>query len=721
MWKKSIAKHQGKKSYWLWVVIAAVAIVFILLVFLNHQVAHNRALGGHESNPNPIQFQKVTFSRQWDAEAPMPIIMKKPVQQSYSATIDPVSLPNFGLENREYIFSSIIERSSMHSLELYATTFMLGHAFLRFPDIKARFVDPKYKDAWLKAGSHFLRTKYLPSGRRDYSATERFTCRIRHSTTSETYSVVGDFVPNRGTVSNGANRRLDILRCPIAVSDASMLSSYIQNDEKLHIELYQGSQPVISFYIPWKGRMVGFGLDSVDEADRTSPWEGLAPQVDQFDNSSLVSLSPSSTSIKTHLCMPCMKKAISRNNLPLILEFIAHHLNVGFDHISWAYGFSFNSKHMENLLFILRDYINEKRVSVRSLALSTNTESDALFVLEGMQFFRVFMASLQSTLCLYRSKGVYDYMMVLDYDEMFVPRFKLEPSTETLKTLIALNTHVGMSTSKKMDLFSEKLRQGNWQPSAGWADHHRHPACFLSVKPQVFLQRKQNIKRPIGSSPSWLGEDFKHGPELNSTLDYIVTREQVLSTIVGVQNIYYMGNKYPGACVVDWAWNGCKNQGVSICLEPQGISDSTATLSDMVHTFDEKVTNMDGRFTEDAVVYHYRYYEAAVAASPASMKASNLYSQLWFEGAKKDLIRRGFEMLLNLPIVDVEPPRSSKVRKFIDGDDFEAWRGTDDLEDEGDTESALVMESLSTSLGDVVTLPRFSSDLTELVMSSVIE
>ncbi|RYH29751.1 hypothetical protein EON65_07410 [archaeon] len=717
MWKKG-ARIQGKKNSWVWLIVGIVATTFLLLAFLNHQVAHNENSRAQSAAEYNDKLQKLTLSRQSNPEAPMPMIRKKLAQQPSLATIEPVVLPHFGMENREYVFSSIIERSSLHSLELYATTFMLGHAFLRLPDIKARFVDPKYKDIWLKTGQQFLRTKYLPSGRRDYPKGERYTCHIRHTDSSESYTVVGDFVPNRGSVSNGANRRVDILRCPIAVSDVTTLFGYIHGDEKLYLELYQGAQPVISFYIPWKARMVGFGLDSVDAADRTSPWEGLA--VEQGGNQS-VALASTSIPIKTHLCMPCMKKAISRNNLPLILEYIAHHLNIGFDHVSLAYAFSFKSSHMNHLLFILRDYIHESKVSIRSLTSSADDEKASLFMLEGMQFFRVFMASLQSTLCLYRSKGVYDYMMVLDNDEMLIPQFKLDPPTATLRNLLARNFHSGLSTAQKVDLLSEKLSKGKWKPSVGWADGHRHPACFLSIKPQLFLQSPQSLKRAAGSSPSWLGEEFKHGPELNSTREYITMRETALSTIVDVQNIYFMGNKYPGACVVDWYWNGCNDQKISICLEPQGVSDSTATLSDMVHTFDEKVTNMDGRFTEDAIIYHYRYYEIGAAASPAAMKETNLYRSVWYEDAKKQLLDRGFEVLLTLPLADLEPPKAIRGQKLIEASDYEAWRGTDDLETEESNESAMVMESLSTSLSDVVTLPRFSSDLTELVMSSIIE
>lgn len=651
-----------------------------------------------------------------------------------SAFGPPVPLPNFAVDKSEFIFSSLIERSQKSSLDLHITTILLSHAYLRMPDLELRKVRAAHRADWRQAAKSFAATRYHPSGRRRYAYEDRFSCRIAHSNRSASYVVSGEFVPNRASSSIVSNRRFDILRCPMLVQRLDDLQGYIAADDSLSVEICRGQEAIISFTVPWRARGAGYLLDAAPNANRHDPWQGIEwnPAVSAVNdtrsgaNSSLPAV-PLEVR-KIHLCVPCMKKALSKDNIPLVLEFIAHHLNIGFDHISLSTSWHWTSVHHQHLVKLLAAYIREGKVSISSLAQQPLPEGEEApqFEVQGMAFFRVFMATLQSNLCLYMSKGVADFMASLDIDEFLVPTYS--SGKLTLRSIIQNNSLL-MDEDSVFAVYRDKLLAPKWTTGPGWADNHQHPYCYLGISTEVVLPKRRTGDVLKG----WLGVDFGHGVEDNSTLSNVLHMREVVHSLIPVDRIFYSALQVPGSCALPWLWNGCHSSKVDICLDADGRVEPADADGGMQaqHTFDERVTAGDARALDKdtLVVYHFRYFAAgtgSTAASKSAVKARNTYSELWHAEARRELELRGLDLFLELPSVDttfsVPPPKALSKLMTDSSDDKKQFEINDDAGVlDGDEHSRIVEEALSTSLHEVVQLPRFAADHSEFVMTSMIE
>ena len=82
-------------------------------------------------------------------------------------------------------------------------------------------------------------------------------------------------MPNRLTIDSNANRRLDILRCPMEHSAHAYLFLARSPQEEVFVEILRGSVSLINFTIPWSTRRTGYLLSSPSDASRLDPWKNI--------------------------------------------------------------------------------------------------------------------------------------------------------------------------------------------------------------------------------------------------------------------------------------------------------------------------------------------------------------------------------------------------------------------------------------------------------------
>ena len=276
------------------------------------------------------------------------------------------ALPAFASDESEYILSSIIERSSS-SANLHLTTFMLCHYALE-PSVSIQNVHkvhPVMRETWRRAVAKFQSTQYHPSGARVQEADEDiFRCRIRHSSDSAPYVVVGMFMPNRLTADPSANRLLDILRCPLVESQAAY-RSFAKSNGSIYTEIIRGNTTIATFTVPWNSRQTGFLQSHSKAATAVDAWRGHESIMD--DRPSEVKETVRGID-KLHICIPCSSKEPTLSTLPMYLEFVSHHLLLGASHINLPLPFGWNSHAMNRFTDIFQSYIDEGTI-VRQMSL----------------------------------------------------------------------------------------------------------------------------------------------------------------------------------------------------------------------------------------------------------------------------------------------------------------------------------------------------------------
>ena len=92
--------------------------------------------------------------------------------------------------------------------------------------------------------------------------------------------------------------------------------------------------PIIKFKVPWATRTNGYLLDLPPQATVIDPWKG-------FDKSQPGKWSHDSL----YLCVPGMESVLTRQTLPLYLEFVQYHLLLGVNHIFIAASYTWYSIH----------------------------------------------------------------------------------------------------------------------------------------------------------------------------------------------------------------------------------------------------------------------------------------------------------------------------------------------------------------------------------------
>ena len=268
-----------------------------------------------------------------------------------------VVLPNFAVDYSDYAMGAMIERVS-DSYDLYTTVFFLCHTLLEPKgEGSAQTVEKvstEVYDVWKIAMNHFETTKYTASGMR--VVPPAFYCNISHTADGPYYLVEGTFVPNKLTPDSNANKRLDILRCKMEDTEKAYMD-LAGSSHELRVEILRGNFSMMRFRIPWGIRKTGYMLsEPADQVvTRFDPWKG-------FNRST-----PGEwTSDKMHMCVPGWEDKPSKASLPLLMEWIQHHILLGVDHIFSAVTYSLESKHMHTINRALSSFIDDGLVSLTS-------------------------------------------------------------------------------------------------------------------------------------------------------------------------------------------------------------------------------------------------------------------------------------------------------------------------------------------------------------------
>lgn len=261
-------------------------------------------------------------------------------------------LPSFAKDHSDYILSSIIERSTSSS-NLYLTTFFLCHvALIPGQTITVDKVSPEHRGVWRRAMEAFKPMRYLPSGVRVQELeSEKFYCKIRHSSETEFYTVPGVFLPNRLTNDNNANRLQDIMRCPM-MDSVDSFRKFARSNGSVSVAIIRGEDVISKFTVPWSSRRAGHLQATPRAASRLDAWKGHYATINEAvavkDGIDLL-----------HICIPGSQRKPNKIALPMILEYLSHHLLIGAGHITLPLSLPWGSPDMNRFIEVLQTFIQE--------------------------------------------------------------------------------------------------------------------------------------------------------------------------------------------------------------------------------------------------------------------------------------------------------------------------------------------------------------------------
>jgi hypothetical protein len=272
----------------------------------------------------------------------------------------PGLLPHFVRDHSDVILGAIVERQA-ESYNLHLVTFFMAHEQTAnyTGKISNRAVRPDSLGAWMRAIRHSRGVNYTVVGERNDGHV--YTCVLSNRNGSAFYTVNARFLPNEMTPDVNANKRLDILRCPIRDSQ-DVYNLLSRTDEHLTVKIFRDSYEVTHFTVPWRSRRTGYMLSTPPDMSRLDTWKG-------FDPNKVTSKSPADFSgDDLHMCVPGMESAMSKRTVALYAEFMQHHYNVGVKHMYVAATYSWGGVNMERYLGAFRSYIDDGMLSVSSSA-----------------------------------------------------------------------------------------------------------------------------------------------------------------------------------------------------------------------------------------------------------------------------------------------------------------------------------------------------------------
>lgn len=261
-------------------------------------------------------------------------------------------LPSFAKDYSDYILSSIIERSTSSS-NLYLTTFFLCHvALMPAQTITVDKVSPEHRGVWRRAMEAFKPMRYLPSGVRVQELeSEKFYCKIRHSSDTEFYTVPGEFLPNRLTNDNNANRLQDIMRCPM-MDSVDAFRKFARSNGSVSVTIIRGEDVISKFTVPWRSRRAGHLQATPRAASRLDAWKGHYSTINETvaveDRIDLL-----------HVCIPGSQRKPNKVALPMILEHLSHHLLIGAGHVTLPLSLPWGSPDMNRFIEVLQSFVEE--------------------------------------------------------------------------------------------------------------------------------------------------------------------------------------------------------------------------------------------------------------------------------------------------------------------------------------------------------------------------
>jgi hypothetical protein len=572
-------------------------------------------------------------------------------------TVRPHGLPMFGVG--EYIFGSMLERE-FESTQLYATIFLLNRFALRKD--RAEQINPVYRDLWANISSDADEDAYFDNGVR--KGVNDYFCRLSHSSTSDPYYTKAVFVPNRLSHDTNENKVLEIARCKLTKS----LDAYRQfgsTKESVYVELFKSSRIIANFSIPWYARKAGFMLDGAEGSSKVDEWAGYGDDVDSN------SLRP----IVTNLCVPGVFRLPQGKPLHVYLEFVSHHLLLGFQHIYLSVGFGMESDAMREFVRLFKPFIDEGRLSIVS---ASADNIDFSTTTTGLSWSRIMSKRLHVNMCLFAAKGVADYVAVLDADEYLILKDDKLSVVNDVISLVDVHPLHRLHSLSNVPLTIEML-QRHWKGGKGWADGDAHPLCFMQLSSEVLVDRQLDVGGNVHANPNNLTLYSSIGPGefvgrrfVEGTIgpgQKAHNRYGYLKTIMPTRRIFQGSLVGGGACLM-YNWPCSLSTGKSnasgmaamACgdvkhpLQPLGVT-STGDSIDFrdYHSFYEVVRRMDGKAinaTSIASIYHFKIFGNAGTGLDTPKKdgmskaaypkySDNLYLSKYFPNVLQDLTRRG--------------------------------------------------------------------------------
>jgi hypothetical protein len=577
-------------------------------------------------------------------------------------------LPSFGKDFTELVFGAIIERDA-DSLSLHLTTFLISREQLanKSKRIKNHAVRSDSMGAWAKAIHHAVQTSEIYTEYGTRKDGHVYHCRMANRHGSEIYTVKGIFIPNQLTPDANANRRLDILRCPIA--EPLFAYQHLANSEEhLYVQILRDhTDSLIKFKVPWKTRKTGYMLTTPPGivASNLDLWKGSkAPP------SSSGSSSSSSAMDELHMCVPGIESSLSKATLAIYAEFFQHHYLLGVNHIHAAVTYTWSGSNMKLFLSLFKRYIDSGQMSVTSTA----GDVDGMYGLFGMNMERDNVKVFNVNLCLYLAKGVADYVAIWDIDEYFIPKpphvsiMDVIRYAESPFPLTPLSLPSGSSASASgtgtasLDPFKVFP---NWKGGRGWADLDGHPFCYLMMSSEALYRVATRSEKPSLDHP-WIGDRFILAPEVKSSLKF-------KKPIIPTRRIFQAALHMVGGCKLDFPWNGCPAPAppsspgqhnsttadgfcyVELPRQRYGLSINHTNNAILDFSFEQRfdglILDKDAKqisSESQAVIYHFQVHRGFhTSSSPPN--SSNEYVKSWFPQVRKGLQKSGYEIFMKLP------------------------------------------------------------------------
>ena len=310
-------------------------------------------------------------------------------------------LPSFSFDFSEYFISAMIERST-NANELYLTMFVLSHNVI---DDGHSLRSISTEDEILHQWSYTLKTwKYNTFN--DYN---NLACIIKNNDRRST----SPYYSHLSWISEHRNDTVEILRCRLkGISNNSDIVDYssisvdiIRRKGRYHnvTRNHDQSSALISFSVPWYKRSVGYGFSFLNST-YFDPWSNRDSDLPK-------------SYICTSLIRP-LNPLLSLVGIPTVLEYVEHHILLGFDHIFLPILLDWNSKYMQRYLTALKSYIASGHVSVISLALKGHDDVSGF---NGVHINNQLAERIFMNTCIYLSKGIAKYVVSSKANQFIVP------------------------------------------------------------------------------------------------------------------------------------------------------------------------------------------------------------------------------------------------------------------------------------------------------------
>jgi hypothetical protein len=125
--------------------------------------------------------------------------------------------------------------------------------------------------------------------------------------------------------------------------------------------------------------------------------------------------------------------------------------------------------------------------------------------LAGMTWNKNAVKIFQTNACLYSTKGLADYLLVMDVDEFFIPNFQRGFRT-ILDVIRVVEAPEAIAPPESAQVLEEV--KDTWAGGRGLADGEAHPLCYLKLTSQVHVNRRSGSYRD--PAHPWMGERFAH-------------------------------------------------------------------------------------------------------------------------------------------------------------------------------------------------------------------